>query len=126
MQIFWIIILFFFIFLQFIFIKKNPAINRLFVLFLFVAFFMWYFVPILLTISGNTVVIDFLGVELTNYCSLAIKELTLYLLILFVFNATSIKKRIIFSKVRFIENENLRHDKLFFNFTFIFYKKIFQ
>ncbi|MEZ7913418.1 hypothetical protein [Macellibacteroides fermentans] len=120
MQIFWIIILFFFIFLQFIFIKKNPAINRLFVLFLFVAFFMWYFVPILLTISGNTVVIDFLGVELTNYCSLAIKELTLYLLILFVFNATSIKKRIIISKVRFIENENLRHDKLFFNFTFIF------
>ena len=81
MQIFWIIILFFFIFLQFIFIKKNPAINRLFVLFLFVAFFMWYFVPILLTISGNTVVIDFLGVELTNYCSLAIKELTLYLLV---------------------------------------------
>lgn len=112
--------MFFFIFLQFIFIKKNPAINRLFVLFLFVAFFMWYFVPILLTISGNTVVIDFLGVELTNYCSLAIKELTLYLLILFVFNATSIKKRIIISKVRFIENENLRHDKLFFNFTFIF------
>ena len=120
MQIFWIILLFFFIFTQFVFIKKNTAINKLFVLFLFVAFIMWYFVPIALTISGITIVIDFLGVALTDYCNLAIKELTLYLLILFVFNAISIKKRIIISKARFIENVNLRHDKLFLNFTFIF------
>lgn len=120
MQVFWIIVLIVAIFFQFILIKKNASINSVFVLFLFIAFLMWYFVPIVLTISGNTGLIEYLGILLTDYYDLVVKELILYLLIIFVFNTSSTRKRIKLSAVKFVENENYKHDKRFLNFTIIF------
>ena len=120
MDVFWIIVLIVAIFFQFILLKKNTSINNVFLLFLFVAFLMWYFVPIVLTLSGNTGIIEYLEISLIDYYNLAIKELILYLLIIFIFNVSSTKKRIKWSPVRIKENENHKHDRRFLNFTIIF------
>ena len=117
---FWIILLFVIIFFQFLLMKKNKSINKLFNLFLFVSFLMWYFVPLTLTMFGIEGILNFLRITRYEYYELAIKELILYFLIIACFNLLSGRKKIIFSNLQFVENISQFQDKIFTRFTVIF------
>ncbi|UFH33337.1 O-antigen polysaccharide polymerase Wzy [Chryseobacterium sp. C-71] len=117
---FYVIILLVLISINLVYINKKIEIHNLLKIFITIAFVMWYFIPITLTLLGYTIVFDFLKIDMNFYYKLLIKELIFYNAILLLFTILFRKRKINFTNYRVIYyKENIR-DIFFFRFSFIF------
>lgn len=119
----WTVILLTLILVCFVLLARNKAVSKYFLFFLFVAFFMWYVTPNILTYLGIHGVLDFLEISEDDYYSLMIKELSFLIAILFIFNLLSFRKKIRISRFILTENLNYRKQKVFnfFLYTFLIF-----
>ena len=104
-----IIILIVIIFVQFYILLKNKNINRLLLFLIFLAFVLWYFIPIILTLLHYHLILYVLDVSFKEFTELAFRELLFYSIILILFNLFQIKRNL-------NRNENLT-DNLHLYFT---------
>lgn len=79
---------------------------------------MWYAIPIVLTMSGITGILDFLDTSLSEYTDLVIKELLFYSFIITFLVIFTSKNKVRVSSIKI--SENLQNNRYFMFFTEMF------